>query len=452
MIARGCPASVRRSRPSPRRRGASLPELAIAITATAILTALVLPGLATARADAATADSLANLRALGAAHGTYAADWNDRQWTAIADVLGAYGDDASGWPQYNAEQSVWGPHPPITLGWGLMGGEGDPVFFAYRTNVNLVNARLCEPIGFEGPGSQVRNVRFGSFRFPNDARLNAYLGGRFYDPVFYAASDPVVYPVVEPRLDEPFAYVDTPSTPGFGDAPYWSSYVLSAAAMLDPAVMAARTNGPGGPEGGWVDPWSLDTGFRSPAVSQARHPSLKTRMLEHHWLQDAPPDPCNPGAAQRFYPDPRDPEARCEPWYFNHGLASAPATLFFDGSTRLLPNAEALVADEILQRAAGGAGFDGTWSRSTPLAGDGYFNEIALEPIRLSHHVLTADGILGRDTLDPAALDGEGAAAILRRRGLAAATTERARPSAAVDLPGRLAAWLGGEAQSAPRR
>ena len=38
---------------------------------------------------------------------------------------------------------------------------------------------------------------------------------------------------------------------------------------------------------GWQDPWGLPGGFRSPGMSQARFPNLKTHMLEHHWLQGA---------------------------------------------------------------------------------------------------------------------------------------------------------------------
>ncbi len=453
-----------RTRSTPRRlvRGRRTPGVAAtdvlaACAAGGVLLALIVPAVAAGRDASRLGASLDNLRELGTAHAAYAADWNDRQWTAVVDTITAWGDDArDGFLEYaNFLEDFDLQHPPVTLGRGALGPGQPAALFAYRHSpagsFNVANARLTEPIVLNGPNASI-NRFLGSFRFANDARLTPYLGGRFYDPVFYAPADEVVGAVVEPLFDDPAEYVRVPTPPGVSGLPYFASYVLSPAAMFDPAVMAARRNGPGGPEGGWTDPWSLDTGLRSPAVSQARHPGLKTRMLEHHWLQPPPPTPCLEGFRLPNYPAEELGIDGCEPPYFNHGLASAPATLFFDGSTRLLPNAEALVADEILQRAAGGAGYDGTWSRSTPLSKDGYYNELALEPLGLSHHVLTADGILGRDTLDPAALDGEGAEAILRRRGLAAATTGDARPPAPTPLTRRLSAWLSPRPDPGPHR
>ncbi len=440
------PGPPRRPRPGrPRRAGLALTDVLAAMAGAAVLLALALPATARLRGDADVLVSLDNLRVLGLADASYAADWNGRQWTAIVDSLGAWGANVfTGFTAYNEQAAE--DHPPVTLGWGPLEPGGPIVFYAYRTGNNLANASLCQPINFSSSGA---TAFFGSFRFVNDARFTPYVGGRFYDEPYYAPTDPVVWPVVEPLLGEPYQYVDAPTNPGIGSIPYWSSYALSAAAMFDPAVMAARTAGPGGPQGGWTDPWSLDLGFRSPALSQARHPSLKTRLLEHHWLQGDPPaDPCNPGFGGGTYPDPDDPGTFCEPWYFNHGLASAPATLFYDGSTRVLPNTEVLVADEIVQEQSGGVDFDGLWSRTTPFGQDGYFNELAFEPVGLSHHVLTADGILGRDTLEPAALDGRDAASIVRRR--AARSTSAVAPAPAPWE--RVRTWAHGLLDAGPHR
>jgi hypothetical protein len=62
---------------------------------------------------------------------------------------------------------------------------------------------------------------------------------------------------------------------------------------------------------------------------------------------------------------------------------------------RLLPNAEALWADEHMIDQVG----YGLWSRDTPFGEDGYFIDLGYDGTLLSHHVLTTDGILGRDTL-----------------------------------------------------
>ena len=87
----------------------------------------------------------------------------------------------------------------------------------------------------------------------------------------------------------------------------------------------------------------------------------------------------------------------CEPYYFNAGIDSSPVTLFFDGHIRLLPNSEALFAD--LQVLAQTGQVDGLWHRGTPFGTSGYFIDEGFDGVPLSHHVLTTDGILGRDTL-----------------------------------------------------
>ncbi len=160
--------------------------------------------------------------------------------------------------------------------------------------------------------------------------------------------------------------------------PGWSSYCFSPAAQFHPDVMRSNASG------GWQAPWSLDHGYESPGFFQATYPSLKTLMLEHSWLQ-GPPAECNP-----FW-------TGCEPYWFNHGLDAAPVTLFYDGSVRLLSNAEVLAADS--QVLADTAGVDGLWHRGTPFGTDGYFISAGYDGTPLSHHILTTDGILGRDTL-----------------------------------------------------
>lgn len=375
------------------RRGYTLPDVAAGTAATALLAAVAIPAFARAGGDARTTTSLDNLRSLGVAHAVYATDWNDRQLTLIDDTISTLGGPTTAFDRY--EDFFGERHPPITLGWGVQASTGDVRLFAYRTNGSF-NARLTEPIVFESdpiPGV----VRLGSHRFINTQQFAAYLDGRFYDDVFYAASDPTVQPIVDPLHDSPWPYADTGPVPGVGDVPFFSSYTMSAAAMFNPTVMAA----PGkDPDAGWKDPWSRPDGFRAPSLSAAKYAHLKTLMLEHHWLQNAPADPCNPNFVNGTYDG-------CEPYYFNHGLDSSPGTLFYDGATRLFANTEAKAADDLL-RAGGGPG---TWHRETPLGETGYFNEIAFDDVDLAHHVLTVDGVLGRDTLDPGAVAGRSRAA-----------------------------------------
>ena len=72
-------------------------------------------------------------------------------------------------------------------------------------------------------------------------------------------------------------------------------------------------------------------------------------------------------------------------------------TLFYDGHVRLLPNTEVFAADQQILKQTGGV--DGLWHRGTPFGEDGYFISAGFDGVPLSHHILTTDGILGRDTL-----------------------------------------------------
>ena len=73
--------------------------------------------------------------------------------------------------------------------------------------------------------------------------------------------------------------------------------------------------------------------------------------------------------------------------------------MFSDGSIRMMSVMEALSSDRLTARQnSNGAGL---WSRDTPFGANGYFIDFGFDDSPLSHHVLTTDGILGRDTLGP---------------------------------------------------
>jgi hypothetical protein len=105
-------------------------------------------------------------------------------------------------------------------------------------------------------------------------------------------------------------------------------------------------------------------------------------MLEQHWLQNNAL-PCN----SSFY--------GCEPYYFNHSVRSMPVTLFYDGSVRLVGVLEAMSSDRRHARQAG----PGLWSRDTPFGDDGYLISDGYDFAATSFHILTTEGVLGRDTL-----------------------------------------------------
>jgi prepilin-type processing-associated H-X9-DG protein len=150
---------------------------------------------------------------------------------------------------------------------------------------------------------------------------------------------------------------------------------------------------------GWRNPKTFPAAYRSPAVGQCRFPDLKTRMIEHHWLQNNESER-NPSFSGE------DPS-----WMYNHGYNSTPTTLFFDGHVAVKGVREAMDADaraQALQQQSAicngcqplGDCQTGLWSRDTQFGNAGYYLDYAYDNlVDTSYHVLTTDGIAGRDFL-----------------------------------------------------
>ena len=85
----------------------------------------------------------------------------------------------------------------------------------------------------------------------------------------------------------------------------------------------------------------------------------------------------------------------CEPYYFNQGFQSAPVTLFYDGSIRPTGVMEAMSSDRRSRAQSG----HGLWSRDTPFTENGYFIDVGYDFAETSFHILTIDGVRGRDTV-----------------------------------------------------
>jgi hypothetical protein len=184
-----------------------------------------------------------------------------------------------------------------------------------------------------------------------------------------------VLDLVEPCLEDPgeFCFVDSTTL-------YWSSYVLSPAAMFGPQVLKENNAAPTA----WIP-----AGFRAPSMGQCRYPDLKTHMIEHHWLQNSRGD-CNNGFASGNYNN------GCEPYYFNQGWESVPVALFYDGHVESCSVQEATAADQRYRRQSGTTEAGGLWHRRA-MGPTGYFIDVAYDWSSTSYHVLTTDGILGRD-------------------------------------------------------
>ncbi len=376
---------------SHRTRAFTIIELLVVVAIIAILIGVLLPAVGKARDKARTSTSISNLRQIGIAHQAYAADWGDAQLSLCRYSVSAYGNMAN----YNDEIGYVGEggfqdegwytgHPPLEAGWGPPNPDSGDMLWAYYPAI-AQHYWSVEPIGF--PGSINGIDGFGWFRMPNMKELSTYVNGHWYDMIYYAPKDPAWVLLEGECFDSPAEFPGW-TAGGNCNPPIWSTYCLSPAALLAPQVLANPE------DGGYTDPWQIPGGHRTPAMSSIEFPSLKTQMLEHPWLQNVR-TVCNPSFTAPV-------GGLCEPYWFNHGWESAPATLFYDGSVRLLGVQEALDAN---RRHLGQAGY-GLWSIDTPFGGDyapsssgGYYMDFAYDWTSTSYHILTTDGALGRDTL-----------------------------------------------------
>jgi len=389
----------------------------VVISIIGLLIGLLIPAITNARNQAKVAVSESNLRQLGIAHSNYASEWNDRQFTLTRDDIASFGLTdfctqgavgsvqclhASMLNQGYDTQVAW--PPPVILGWASTPGFNSRKLVALTINNQFQqNYVLLTPIAFTPPvGGDIDKPRFGYFRLPNAQALSQYVSGRFFDEVFFAPKDRMVMSMRDEVEGDPSEFPDfcalyanapgcSASVPslGWADTDFcYSSYSLSPAALFSPDVL--RTPG----AGGWQDPWSLPAGMRAPSMSQARYSNLKTHMLEHHWLQGRPGSPCNglvTEARERPYKD-------CQPYFFNQSEQSSPVTLFYDGHVNLIGVYDAQAADGRMQ-AQTGVGGSGLWSRDTPFGADGYWSSRSYDNAHTSFHILTTDGIRGRDII-----------------------------------------------------
>ena len=123
-----------------RRPAFTIIELLVVVSIIALLVGILLPAITKARDASKQTSSMTNLRQLGTAHGSYAAEWNDRQYTIVLDTISTYGNGIGAFNAYyqsNGGTLESHQHPPALLGWGYLHGQYDTgpyVLFAYRTH------------------------------------------------------------------------------------------------------------------------------------------------------------------------------------------------------------------------------------------------------------------------------------------------------------------------------
>lgn len=367
----------------------------VVISIVAIILSLLTPAIEHARDTAFQLQSLTNLRQISTGLTAYAGDWNDRQPTLIPDDF-CQSEGSVGNPSWYSANV--GRLPDPILGWGEL--ENTPTLFAYwiqlddqrggfefknprHSHLQVANFRVALPYDCQ--------TQIGFFRQPNMQVFSQYLNNRYYDPVFYAPKDRRKTRRIKSYFNDPHEFCfDDPD--GDGKAVIeWSSYCFAASAMFNPNIWDPVRRGRG--SGSVHDTASAPclrnegggpAGLKSPRVSKAVYPDLKTRMLEHEWLQNAPGD-TNP----LF-------DSHDEPYYFNQGIHSSPCTLFYDGSVRLMGVQEVVESN---QRLVHSNESQSLWCHDW--GGKNYFEEqgYGFENERTSYHVMTRFGIEGRDTI-----------------------------------------------------
>ena len=145
---------------SRRRTAFTIIELLVVVSIIALLIGILLPAIGKAREQAHLTRSVANLRNLGAAHQSYAAEWADRQFTLVNDNIASYGSSISAFHNYflaNGGTLEEHCHEGPILGWGYLDQTGPYRLFIYRThetndneefdgNFNSANASLWKSL------------------------------------------------------------------------------------------------------------------------------------------------------------------------------------------------------------------------------------------------------------------------------------------------------------------
>jgi len=378
------------------RKGFTIIELLVVVAIIGLLVAILLPAIGKAREAAQGTQSMSNLRAIGQACGIYASEFQDRQWTACKDDIGQYGGDCTNYASKSCPSQ-------LTLGFDSTGNSIG--FF-------IPQAALC---GGKANGGDCKygqaywacdfsttTGNFGSWRLPNAKSFNKYVGGRFYDPIFYAPKDRITLEAARPFLESGNDFEGTlPQT-------VLSSYCWSAAAMWAPDVLSAKD--------GFQNPKGLPSAFKSPSVSQSRFSDLKTRCMEHQWLQNKPATDTMDGAkwgSGTANPSSFSPAIRVSqgmPWYFNEGYQSSPNTLFFDSHVAQISVQESTDANARIAKQNKDSGSKdkilGTFfpngkisTMSNSYQFGAYDNGAYNGGQGCSFHVFTTDGALGRDTI-----------------------------------------------------
>ena len=338
-----------------RANGFTILELAAGVAAGTVLVAAAMPLAASVAANNGRDTSRLNLETLNEIHTMYALDHADRQFSLLPD-------------DFNGNATLYqlqhGCIDSLVLGTDMQGATWGYYLSCGGMPGNNGNIVSYMAMNFNNPLD-------GLYRFANTPKINDYANGRFYDPLFFAPDDPSLK---EADFKAMRAGVDF----GFNDGAFGfalSSYTMSPAAMWSPRVFG---DGQRMKNAQFRTPSGSFNDYRCPRVSECQYPSLKTRMMEHYAMNNAPAD-CNPAYTG------------CRPYMWNQSAATRNLALFYDGSVSEFGVHETLVAEDAV-----GANF---WLRNTPLGALGVHGAYADGGVTSSAHFLTTFGIRGRDRI-----------------------------------------------------
>ncbi len=376
------------------RKGFTIIELLVVVAIIGLLVAILLPAIGKARETAQVTQSQSNLRSIGQACGIFAAEQQDRQWTACKESIGSYQGDCV---KYSSKMCP----DQLQLGYDSTGTAiGFFIPSSSQCNTKWPGADCKYGPAYWPCDFSAATGNFGAWRLPNAKSFNKYVGGRFYDPIFYAPKDRITLEKARPFME---TGNDFDGTLNQG---VLSSYCWSPAAMWSPDVLSAKN--------GFTDPKSLPNAFKTPTVGQAKFSDLKTRCIEHQWLQNKAGTDTMDGSkwgTGQPNPDSYSPAARATqgmPWYFNEAYQSSPNSLFFDGHVGQISVQEATDADNRLtaQNKTSTNKVKGTFfnkgqisSYPTSYQFGAYDNGAYNSGKGCAFHVFTVDGIAGRDSL-----------------------------------------------------
>ncbi|MEE3001191.1 MAG: type II secretion system protein [Planctomycetota bacterium] len=403
----------------------TLVELMVVISIIALLVGILLPAISRARDNAKIGQSKSNIRNVKAATDLYEMDHGGQLWTGSPENL-ASGPDGS-WTGLTIDNaySLWrsrywsgsqgGAGNKLTILPGVHACEGDHGWHEFTTHADHV-APYCF-----GEGLTTSNrgfARLGTWRFPNTRQIAEYMDDKCYHKTFWAPKDRIIQRALQQCWDDDGTMCSTThfGDEGVLDIPHHlqpSSYAYSPPNLVHPNVYR-QPNGEEDPIEAFADPMSFPSGFRAATVAQAKYSSLKTSLMETHWLQNLTTGECGPRWEDATYnyhvpsgsgDDDSWSYNGCYPNYFNASWRSAPVAIFVDGHVDMIECQEAEKHDYVVadgnDSTGALAGYKGLWHRG--VAGDGengFFVECRTDWGNWSGHTHSSGGITqGRDVL-----------------------------------------------------